>query len=63
MTEQQMASLTRQIEERCAFSHPHSTPDHAAADELRAVLNRDAVSATPAQREQLERLVRRRTGV
>ena len=61
MTADSIARLARAIRERCAF-RPHDTPDYAAADELRALLAREAVAASPAQREELERMVRQGTG-
>ena len=61
MTDERFRALKRAIAERCAF-RPHLTKDHAARDELLAMLRREAVGATPAQREELERDVRRSTG-
>lgn len=61
MSDDKFHGLQTHVRDRCAF-RPHDTPDYAAADELRALLVREAVAASPAQREELERLVRQGMG-
>jgi hypothetical protein len=61
MNDERFRALQLVIAERCAFRQ-HDGPDHAARDELLAMLRREAIDATPSQREELERSVRRASG-